>query len=52
MLNGERIEVIISFKYLGSCFSSEGGVEGNISMRRGEGTRAFGSIKRVWRGEA
>ena len=44
------MEVINSFKYLGSCFGSEGGVEENISMRAGEGTRAFGSIKRVWRG--
>ena len=46
------MEVKNSFKYLGSCFGSEGGVEENISMRAGEGTRAFGSIKRVWRGEA
>ena len=44
------MEVINSFKYLGSYFSSEGGVEGNISIRAEEGTRAFVSIKKVWRG--
>ena len=50
MLNGERMEVVNSFKYLGSCFDSEGGVKGDISMRVGEGTKAFGALKRVWRG--
>ena len=30
MLNGEIMEVVNSFKYLGSCFRSEGGV-----MKRG-----------------
>ena len=50
MLNGERMEVVNSFKYLGSCFDSEGGVKGDVSMRVGEGTKAFGALKRVWRG--
>ena len=47
MLNGERMEVVNSFKYLGSCFSSNGGVKEDVSMRVGEGMRAFGAIKRV-----
>ena len=33
MLNGERMEVVNSFKYLGSCFISEGGVKGDVTMR-------------------
>ena len=37
MLNGERLEGVNSFKYLGSCFSSEGGVKGDVSMRVGKG---------------
>ena len=40
--------VVNSFKYLGSCFSSEGGVKGDVSMRVGEGMRTFGTMKRVW----
>ena len=39
-----------SFKYLGSCFSSEGGVKGDVSMRMGEGIRTFGAMKKVWGG--
>ena len=31
MLNGERMEVVNSFKYLGSCFCSEGGVKEDVS---------------------
>ena len=38
-LNGERMEMVNSFKYLGSCFSSDGGVKEDVSMRVGEGMR-------------
>merc|ERR1712237_20261 len=48
MLHGERMEVVISFKYLGSCFSSGGGVKEDVSMRVGEGMETFGAMKRVW----
>ena len=51
-LNGERLEVVNSFKYLGSCFSSDGGVKEDVSMRLGEGMRAFGAMKRVWSGRS
>ena len=44
--------VVNSFKYLGSCFSSEEGVKGDVSMRVGEGMRIFGSMKRVWGGRS
>ena len=47
-LNGERMEVVNSFKYLGSCFSSDGGVKEDVSMRVGEGLRTFGAMKRMW----
>merc|ERR1711895_362877 len=52
MLNGERMEVVNSFKYLGSCFSSDGGVKEDVSMRVGGGMRAFGAMKRVWSGRS
>ena len=48
VLNGERMEVVNSFKYLGSCFSSGGGVKEDVSMRVGEGMKTFGAMKRVW----
>ena len=48
MLNGERMEVVNSFKYLGSCFSSDGGVKEDVSMRAGEGMKTFGAMKRMW----
>ena len=47
MLNGERMEVVNSFKYLGSCFSSDGGVKEDVSMRVGEGVKTFGTLKRI-----
>ena len=49
MLNGERMEVVNSFKYLGSCFSSDGGVKEDVSMRVGEGMKTFGAMKRMWK---
>ena len=52
MLNGERMEVVNSFKYLGSCFSSDGGVKEDVSMRVGEGMRTFGAMKRMWSGRS
>ena len=45
MQNGERMEVINSFKYLGSCFSNAGGVKGDVSMRVGEGMRTSAAMK-------
>lgn len=47
-LNGEVMEVVDSFKYLGSCFSSDGGVKGDVCMRIQEGVKAFGAMKKVW----
>ena len=52
MLNGERMEVVNSFKYLGSCFSSDGGVKEDASMRVGEGMKTFGAMKRMWSGRS
>merc|ERR1712002_202066 len=48
MLNSERMEVVSSFKYLGSCFSSDGGVKDDVSMRVSEGMKTFGAMRRVW----
>ena len=47
-LNGERIEVVNSFKYLGLCFSRDGGVKEDVSIRVGEGMKTFGAMKCVW----
>ena len=47
-LNGDRMELVDSFKYLGSCFSSDGRVKGDVSMRVHEGVKAFGAMARVW----
>ena len=46
------MEVVNSLKYLGSCFSSEGGVKGDVSMRVGEGMRTFDAMKGVWGGRS
>ena len=34
-LNRERMEVVNSVKYLGICFSRDGGVKDDVSMRVG-----------------
>ena len=39
------MEVVTSFKYLGSCFSSDGGVKEDVSMRMGVGMKTFGAMK-------
>ena len=41
MLNGERMEVVYSFKYLGSCLSRDGGVKEDVRMRVAEGMRKW-----------
>ena len=46
------MEVGNSFKYLGSCFSSDGGVKEDVSMRVGEGMKTFGAMKRMWSGRS
>ena len=45
--NGERMEVVHSFRYLGRCFSSDGGVKEDVSMREGEGMKTFGAMQRM-----
>ena len=47
MLIGGRMEVVDSFKYLESCFSSKGGVIRDVSMTVAEEMRSFGAMKRV-----
>ena len=46
------MEVVISSKYLVSCFSSKEGVKGDFSMRVGEEMRTFGAMKRVCGGRS
>ena len=52
MLNGESMEVVNTFKYLGSCFGSDGGVKEDVSMRVSEGMKTFGAMKRMWKGRS
>ena len=52
MLNGERMEVVNSFKYLGSCFIRDRGVKEELSTTVGEGMIKFGAIKLVWSGRS
>ena len=49
MLKGERMEVVNSFKYLKSCFSSDRRVKEDISMRVGGGMIMFGAMKSMWK---
>ena len=48
-INGEIMEVVNTFKYLGSFFSRGGGVKEDMSMRIGEGIKTFGAVKSTWR---
>ena len=42
------MQVVNSFKYLGSCFSGDGGVKEDVSVRVDEGMVKYGAMKNVW----
>ena len=48
-MNGEVMEVVSSFKYLGSCFSKDGGAHKDIKMRAGERQKTFAAMKMLYR---
>ena len=50
-LNGERLEEVDSFKYLGSQIGRGGGVEEDVNFRVGEARKVAGAMKRLWRNE-
>ena len=50
-LNGECLEEVDRFKYLGVTISADGRMEGEISQRVSEGMKVFGAVRKVWEGK-
>ena len=46
MLNGEALEEVDQFKYLGSVVAANCGVEADVHHRVNEGCKSFGCIER------
>ena len=47
MLNGEALEEVDKFKYLGSVIAANGGVEADVRCRINEGCKVMGALKGV-----
>ena len=47
MLNGEALEEVDQFKYLGSILAANGGVEADVRHRVNEGCKMLGALKGV-----
>ena len=47
MLNGEALEEVDHFKYLGSVVAANGGVEADVRHRVNEGCKVLGALKGV-----
>ena len=47
ILNGEPLEEVDCFKYLGSQVAADGGCERDVVYRMNEGYRAWGALKSV-----
>ena len=47
ILNGEQLEEVDCFKYLGSQVAADGGCERDVVHRMNEGCRAWGALKSV-----
>ena len=47
MLNGEVLEEVDQFKYLGSVIAANGGVEADVHHRVNEGSKVLGAVKGV-----
>ena len=45
MLNGEALEEVDQFKYLGSVIAANGGVEADVCHRVNEGCKVLGALK-------
>ncbi len=50
ILNGEEMEEVNEFKYLGSVMCKHGGMEGEIRERALQGRRVAGSLGRIMNG--
>ena len=47
LLNGEALEEVDQFKYLGSVIAANGGVEADVRHRVNEGCKVLGTLKGV-----
>ena len=47
VLNGEMLEEVDQFKYLGSVVAVSGGVEADVRHRVNEGCKVLGAVKKV-----
>ena len=47
MLNGEALEEVDQFKYLGSVIAANGGIEADVRHRVNEGCKVLGALKGV-----
>ena len=47
MLNGEALEEVDQFKYLGSVIAANGGMEADVRHRVNEGCKVLGAMKGV-----
>ena len=47
MMNGEALEEVDQFKYLGSVIAANGGVEADVCHRANEGCEVLGALKGV-----
>ena len=47
LLNGEALEEVDQFKYLGSVITTNGGVEADVHHRVNEGCKVLGALKGV-----
>lgn len=48
-VNGEQLELVQSFTYLGSVVTSEGGAEQDIKTRIGKARSAFHRLRNIWK---
>ena len=48
-LNGELLEEVDQFKYLGAQVGRMGGVEGDVNFRVGEARKAVGTVRKMWK---
>ena len=48
-VDGEEIERVDNFVYLGSCLCEDGNVEKDVKIRIGKGGATFQKMKNVWR---
>ena len=48
-LNGEKMEELDSFGYLGVELSSDGGMEAEWKHRVGEGRKVAGALDNIWK---